>query len=250
MAGIGLPLLWILIADTFSTRVKEDEDVKKMTDVPIIGHIPHSLMKKITVVFDEPGSSAAEAFRSLRSKIQLYTKEVRGPVILITSSMPEEGKTFTAINLASIYSLMGKKTVLVGFDLRKPYIYTDFGLENEKGVSTWLMGIDNLQDVIKETPYKNLFVIPAGPIPPNPYELTALDKTAELLRLLKEKFEYIIIDSSPIGTVSDTAHLASLADICVLIVKQNKTFKDLLDSTMKDLKISKIKNLSLVMNDL
>ena len=130
----------------------------------------------------------AEAFRSLRSRMQFFTKEAKAPVILITSSMPEEGKTFTAINLASVYSLIGKKTVLVGFDLRKPKIYTDFGLGNEKGVSTWLIGKDGLQDIIKETPYENLFIIPAGPVPPNPSELTALEKTDELIRLLKEKY--------------------------------------------------------------
>ena len=164
--------------------------------------------------------------------------------------MPEEGKTFTAINLASVYSLMGKKTVLVGFDLRKPKIYTDFGLGNDQGVSTWLIGKDGLEDVIKRNSYENLFIIPAGPVPPNPSELIALEKTEELLRLLKEKFECIIIDSSPIGTVSDTFHLASLADTCILIVRQNKTLKDLFESTLKELKISDIKSLSLVMNDL
>jgi capsular exopolysaccharide synthesis family protein len=131
--------------------------------------------------------------------MQFFTKEVKAPVILITSSMPQEGKTFTAINLASAYSLIGKKTILVGFDLRKPKIYTDFGLGNEKGVSTWLIGKDGLQDVIKETLFENLFIIPAGPIPPNPSELTALEKTDELVRMLKERYECIIIDTSPIG---------------------------------------------------
>jgi capsular exopolysaccharide synthesis family protein len=250
IVGIGFPFLWKWFVDAFNNKVKEEEDIKKITDIPVVGHIPHSLMRKNTVVLEEPRSRAAEAFRSLRSKIQFFTKETKAPVILITSSLPEEGKTFTAINLASVYSLMGKKTVLVGFDLRKPKIYTDFGIGNEKGVSTWLTGQDDLQEFIKETPYKNLFLIPAGPVPPNPYELTALNKTEELLRLLKEMFECIIIDSSPIGTVSDTFHLASLADTVILIVRQNMTLKDLLDNTVKELKISDIKSVSIVVNDL
>jgi capsular exopolysaccharide synthesis family protein len=182
--------------------------------------------------------------------MQFFTKEVKAPVILITSSMPEEGKTFTAINLASVYSLMGKKTVLVGFDLRKPKIYTEFGLDNKKGVSTWLIGKDELQNVIRETPYENLFIIPAGPIPPNPSELASLEKTDELLKLLKEKFEYIIIDTSPIGTVSDAFHLATLADTCILIVRQNMTLKDLLKNTANELKTIDIKSISLLVNDL
>jgi len=182
--------------------------------------------------------------------MQFFTKNKKSPVILITSSMPAEGKTFTAINLASAYSLMGKKTVLVGFDLRKPKIYTDFGITNEQGVSTWLIGRDNLDDVIKATDHDNLSIIPAGPVPPNPSELTSSTKTGELLTLLKERFDYIIIDSPPIGSVSDTFHIATLADTCLIIVRQNKTLKYLLEGTIKDLQISDIKSTSLVINDI
>jgi capsular exopolysaccharide synthesis family protein len=250
IAGAGFPFLWISLADSFNNKVKEDEDIKKITDVPISGHIPHSIMKRNIVAIEEPNSPTAEAFRSLRSRMHFFTKEIKSPVILITSSMPQEGKTYTAINLASVYSMMGKKTVLVGFDLRKPKIYTDFGLDNKKGVSTWLIGKDGLQDIIKEAPYENLFIIPEGPIPPNPYELTAMEKTGELLRLLQERFECIIIDSSPIGTVSDAFHLASLADTCILIVRQNMTLKNLLENTVKELKISDIHRISIILNDL
>lgn len=250
IAGIGIPFLWIYIVDALNNKIKNEEDIKEITDIPVVGHLPHSQLKKNTAMLEEPHKNFAEAFRLLRSRIQFFTREAKTPVVLITSSMPEEGKTFTAINLAAAYSLMGKKTVLVGFDLRKPKIYTDFGLSNEKGVSTWLIGKDELQDVIKETSYNNLFIIPAGPVPPNPSELTSLDKTAELLKLLKEIFEYIIIDSSPIGMVSDTFHLASLADTCILIIRQNLTSKDLLESTLKEVKISEIKSICLVVNDM
>lgn len=250
IAGIGIPFYWILIDDYFSNKVRREEDIKKITGIPILGRVPHSVLKKNTVVLDEPGSHEAEAFRSLRSRMQFFTKETKAPVILITSSMPDEGKTFAAINLASVYSLVGMKTVLVGFDLRKPKIYSDFGISDEHGVSTWLIGKDELQDIIKVTPYENLSIIPAGPIPPNPYELTALEKTGDLLRLLKEKYDCIIIDSSPIGIVPDSFRLASLADSCILIVRPNKTLKDLLESTLKELEISGIKSISLVVNDL
>jgi capsular exopolysaccharide synthesis family protein len=126
--------------------------------------------------------------------MHFFTKEAPTPVILVTSSMPGEGKTFTSINLASAYSLLEKKTVLIGFDLRKPKIFQDFNLSNERGISTWLIGKDKIQDIIQETSFKNLSVIPAGPIPPNPSELTALGKTKELFTYLKEKFDFIIVD--------------------------------------------------------
>ena len=164
--------------------------------------------------------------------------------------MPEEGKTFTAINLASAYSLMGKKTILLGFDLRQPKIYSDFSYNNKKGISTWLIGESSLDEVIIKTKYENLDLITSGPVPPNPAELTSMEKTGELLTLLKRTYDCIVIDTSPLGTVSDTFHLMSLSDTCIMIVRQNLTFKDLLESTLKDLQNSKAGNLCLVINDL
>jgi tyrosine-protein kinase Etk/Wzc len=250
LGGLGFPFLYIMIADFINFKIRDEEDIKKITEVPVSGFIPHSKLNSTTVVFEEPNSHGAEAFRSLRSRMQFFIKETKSPVILITSSMPAEGKTYTAINLASAYSLLGKKTVLVGFDLRKPKIYTDFGISNEKGISTWLIGRDSLEDVLNNTDHENLSIIPAGPVPPNPSELTSSAKTAELFKMLKEKFDYIIIDSPPIGSVSDTFHLATLADTCLIIVRQNKTFKHLLEGTINDLKISRINNTSLVINDI
>ena len=250
MAGFGLPFLWIMLADFINFRVRDEEDIAKITDLPVAGYVPHSMLKSAKVVFEEPHSMVAEAFRALRSRMQFFIKEKKSPVILITSSMPAEGKTFTAINIASAYSLLGKKTVLVGFDLRKPKIYSDFGIKNDKGVSTWLIGRDNLEEIISATAHENLSIISAGPIPPNPSELTSSAKTDELFKLLKERFDYIIIDSPPIGTVSDTFHLATLADTCLLIVRQNQTLKHLLEGTVKDLQISNINNISLVVNDI
>jgi tyrosine-protein kinase Etk/Wzc len=250
LTGIGFPFLWIFLADIFNIKIRKLEEINQLTEIPITGYIPHSPNKKRTVVLDEPDSPVAEAFRLLRSRMTFFIKDIKSPVILITSSIPDEGKTFTAVNLASTYSLMGKKTILVGFDLRQPMIYTDFNLNNENGVSTWLIGKDELQDIIKTTNHNNLDVISSGPIPPNPSELTLLEKTDELFRMLKESYDCIIVDSSPAGIVSDTYHLASLADTCILVVRQNYTIKDLFVNTIKDLKISNIKSLSLLINDL
>ncbi|MBE0655365.1 MAG: hypothetical protein IH594_16310, partial [Bacteroidales bacterium] len=125
IGGFGIPFLIIFLAYIFDKRLKE-EDLIKMTDKPVVGNIPRSTEKTNKVVFDYPNSSNAEAYRLLRSKMQFFTKNATNPVIMITSAMPGDGKTYTAINLASVYSILGKKTVLVGFDLRKPGIYNDF----------------------------------------------------------------------------------------------------------------------------
>jgi tyrosine-protein kinase Etk/Wzc len=250
MTGIGFPFLWLFFTDLLNIRIRTMDEVTKITNIPILGHIPRILHKKYTVIFDDPGSPVSEAFRLLRSRMVFFTKETVSPVILITSSMPDEGKTFTAVNLASAYSLMGKKTILLGFDLRKPKIYMDFDHNNKKGISTWLIGKNSLDDIIVKTKFENLDIITSGPIPPNPAELTSLEKTDELLKLLKGRYDCIIIDSSPLGTVSDTYHLISLSDTCIMVIRQNLTFKDLLESTVNDLINSKTRNLCLVINDI
>lgn len=250
LAGLGIPFLWIMLADFMNYTVRDEEDIIRLTDMPIAGHLPHSKLKSPFIVFEEPQSHLSEAFRYLRSSMHFFTKQIKSPVILITSSMPEEGKSFSSINLASAYSLMGKKTILVGFDLRRPSLYTDFGVNNDHGVSTWLIGEDNLDNVINATRYDNLSIIPAGPVPPNPSELISSEKTDELFRLLKERFDCIIIDTPPIGSVSDTFYLASLADTCLIIVRMNKTSKEMISRTIKDLRIRRVKNSSLVLNDI
>lgn len=248
-AGSGIPFLILFLIFLFNNKLKY-EDISKLTDIPVVGNVPRSLEKTNTVALDFPNSSIAEAYRLLRSRMQFLTKEARAPVILITSSLPGDGKTYTAINLASIYSLLGKKTILVGFDLRKPRIFDDFNLTNDKGVSTWLIGKDKLNDIIKETSFENLSVITSGPVPPNPSELIALEKTNDLIKLLKESYDYIIIDSSPIGIVSDTYHLASLSDACLLVVRPGKTLRDMFGITLREIISSGTKGVSIVINDI
>ncbi|HQG63825.1 MAG TPA: polysaccharide biosynthesis tyrosine autokinase [Bacteroidales bacterium] len=249
-AGFGLPFLILFLNFLFDNKLKL-EDVKKLTQLPALGNMPHnSDGTNNMVVFENPNSALAESYRLLRARMQFLTKEESSPVILVTSSMPGEGKTFTSINLASVYTLLGKKTIIVGFDLRKPKIHNDFKLKNDKGVSTWLIGQDNLQDVIQETSYTNLSVITSGPVPPNPSELTALGKTEELFKLLRERFDYIIVDSSPIGLVSDTYHLASMTDACLLVVRPGYTQKDIFERTLSEIYERGMRGVSLVINDI
>jgi len=245
--AMGITFLIVFLIFVFNKKLKEEE-IHRMTTIPIIGHIPHSVDKVNTVVINSPGSTISENFRQLRSRIQFFTKGEDSPIILITSSMPGEGKTFMSINLASAYSLLGKRTILVGFDLRKPKIFQDFNLSNEKGLSTWLIGQDKMQDIIQETTIENLSIIAAGPIPPNPSELTALGKTGELFKTLKEKYDIIIVDTSPIGIVSDTIHLSSMADVCLLVIRPGHTLRDMLELTLNEISSSGIKDIGIVLN--
>ena len=242
-----LTFLIVFLNFVFNKKLKEEE-IRRMTSLPIIGHIPQSTEKINTVVINSPGSTISETFRQLRSRIQFFTKGAESPVILVTSSMPGEGKTFMSINLASAYSLLGKKTILIGFDLRKPKIYQDFNLSNEKGLSTWLIGESNLGDIIQETAVENLSIIAAGPVPPNPSELTALAKTGELFKTLKKTYDIIIVDTSPIGIVSDTIHLSSMADVCLLVIRPGHTLRDMLELTINEVSSNGIKDIGVVLN--
>lgn len=247
--GIVIVSLFLLFRTIFSKTIKEEE-IRKMTTIPVVGNIPHCSEKTNKILIDYPNSIVSEAFRSLRSRMQFFTKEAVAPVILVTSAIAGEGKTFSAINLATAYSLLGKRTILVGFDLRKPRIFQDFNLKNEKGVSTWLIGQDTVNDIIQTTLSENLSIISSGPVPPNPSELIALDKTEELIKILRERYDFIIVDSSPIGLVSDTLHLASLADTSIIVVRPGKTLRDGFENTLNILNSSGIKGICIVMNDL
>lgn len=145
---------------------------------------------------------------------------------------------------------MNKKTLLVGFDLRRPQICKELGISNDKGVSNWLIGDDKLDNLIKRTKFNNLDLLPSGAVPPNPAELIASDKTTELFAELRKRYDYIIIDSAPIGTVSDSLTLATLSDATLILVRHVKTISPLLSNTIAEVQANGIKGISLLINDI
>jgi len=250
LLGLGIPMAILLLVDFFDNKISSEDELKSLSNLPISGHIPHSDKDFQTVVLNDKNSNVSEAFRSLRTRMQFFLKEAKSPLVLVTSSMPGEGKTFTALNLASAYSLTGKKTILIGFDLRRPKLYGDFELKNERGISTFLIGKDSVTDIIQKTGFENLDLITAGPIPPNPAELAASEKMKELILLLKEQYDYIIVDSAPIGSVSDSYAVAGMANATLLIVRHRKSLKNLLENTLSEAKANEIKGLSIIVNDM
>ncbi|MCK5136219.1 MAG: polysaccharide biosynthesis tyrosine autokinase [Bacteroidales bacterium] len=249
LLGLGIPFVTLLVIDTLNTKINTEEDLKSLTNLPVAGHIPHLKLDYQTVVLNESQSQVADAFRTLRARMQYFTLDTKNPVVLVSSSIPNEGKSFTALNLASAYSLTGKSTVLVGFDLRRPKISPDFGLNDEIGVSTYLIGNDPLKDILYKTNYDNLDVIPAGPIPPNPAELIDSERTVQMFNELRKKYSYIVVDSAPIGTVSDSYPLAAIADATILIVRSGKSMKGPLEATLAELDAIGINHLSIIVND-
>ena len=163
--------------------------------------------------------------------------------------MSGEGKTFVSINMATVFALSGKKTILVGFDLRKPKIFQDFGLNNDVGVVNYLISEETESTVIQKTTIENLDLITSGPIPPNPSELILSSATDELITSLKEQYEYIIIDTPPIGLVSDSIELLKFVDATIYVVRQNYSQKGMLKLINEKYEKKEVTNISIVLND-
>lgn len=247
--GICLPVSVILLKGYFNFKILTNEDIEKCTKYPILGHIIHNKEKLHTVVADYPMSLTSESIRSIRTNMQFLASEKEKHAILVTSSVMSEGKSFTSLNLALSLALYNKKTVLINFDLRKPKLQEYLSIESSKGLSLYLSGNAELEDITCETRFENLDAILAGPIPPNPMELIASDRTKILFATLKEKYDYIIIDSPPLGMVADALLLLKYSDINIYVVRYNRTYKNVLSQLTHNLKKQGIDNLNIVLND-
>jgi len=149
--------------------------------------------------------------------------------LMLTSSISGEGKTFCSINVATVFALSEKKTVIVGLDLRKPKIFDDFKIKNEIGVVNYLIGQYSLDEIIQQTHIPYLDVITSGPVPPNPSELLIGETMDELMKSLKEKYDYIILDTPPVGLVADAIELIPYVDATLYIIRQNHTKKEMVN---------------------
>lgn len=246
--GFLIPALYLFLKDFFNNTIGDRKDVEKLTSLPIIGQVAQVSSTNPLVVVNSPKSPISESFRAIRTNIEFLTQGKPQSTILVTGDMQSVGKTFNSINIASIYALYGKKTVLLGFDLRKPKLFQEFELSNSIGITSFLSNKEPLDKII-QTPkmVSNLDIITSGPIPPNPAELIASEKCDEFFRLLKERYDYIIIDTPPLGLVTDAFLLMRFADVKLFIVRQGVTNKNIFGSIIKDLEDRKM-DVSLVIN--
>ena len=246
--GLLIPAVYLFLKDFFNVSITDRKDVEKITQFPIIGQVAMSNSKDPLVVINSPKSPIAESFRSIRTNIEFLTQGKSKSTILVTGDMQSIGKTFNSINVASIYALYGKKTVLLGFDMRKPKLFQEFSLNNNIGLSSFLSNKEPFENIIQTTSaIPSLDIITSGPIPPNPAELIASEKCNELFALLKERYDYIIIDTPPLGLVTDAFLLMKHSDVNLFIVRQGVTNKNIFESSVKDLEKRDL-NVSIVIN--
>ena len=252
LIGGFVPFMFVFILVLLDNKIKNPDDVAKLSTLNILGIIGKSNLPSNIVVLKKPRSAVSESFRGLRTSLQFtfrkQSHDQKNRCILVTSSVSGEGKTFTAINLASIFSLSDKKTLILGLDLRKPKIFDDFNLHNEIGAVDYLAGDNHVTDIIQKTGYKNLDVITSGSIPPNPSEMLMGEKIDQLMTELKERYDYVIMDTPPIGLVADALNLMKFADASLYMIRQDYTKKGMLGIINEKYEKGEVENVSFVLN--
>ena len=249
--GLFIPLFLVFIIFFINNSVQNVEDINRLTNIPLIGIIGKKNMTSNLAVFEKPKSALSESFRAIRSSLQfIYKKnQVSGTkTLMLTSTVSGEGKTFCSVNIATVFALSEKKTVVVGLDLRKPKIFDDFNVKNDIGVVNYLIGQKTLEEIVQKTQVPFLDVITSGPIPPNPSELIMGESMAELINELKSKYDYIILDTPPVGLVADALELAQFCDVTLYIIRQNYTKKDMITLLNNREKRGELNNISIVLN--
>lgn len=257
LIGLVLPVLVILILQFFRYKIEGHDDVARLTKLPIIADVAiasnKAKGKADIVVHENQNNQMEEIFRSMRTNLQFMLKEGQ-KVVLFTSSTSGEGKTFNAANLSVSFGLLGKKVILIGLDIRRPRLAELFGINDHKHGITNLLVKDNptLEDIQEQIlpsgVNKNLDLLMAGPIPPNPAELIARNSLDIIINLLKERYDYIMIDTAPVGLVTDTLQIARVADTSIYMCRADYTPKSSFNLINALANEKKFPNMAIVLN--
>jgi capsular exopolysaccharide synthesis family protein len=250
MFGLLIPAGIIALIEFLNVKVRGKDDLDQLVpDIPLMGMVPHNIGESLHVILQQSQSHIAESFRSIRTRLNFMSTVKGSRVITVTSSDTGDGKTFIAVNLASAYAVSGKKTALLGFDLRKPRLTSFFDINTQPGISNFLVGEKEMKDICYPSGQANLHIFPAGVIPPNPSELISGGATVQLFEWLRNHYDVIVVDSPPVGLVADARLLMPFADVHLYVVRFNHTRKDHLLHTIQNLKDENINHLGIVFND-
>ncbi len=256
--GVVIPVAIIYLKEILRYKIEGRNDLEKLTRVPILGDVPTAGEinndKRTIVVHENSNDLMAETFRSIRTNLQFILDSPEKKVIQFTSSTAGEGKTFVSSNLAMSMALLGKKVILIGLDIRKPRLAEMFNLtDRKKGITLFLSGDSNdkellFNQIIPSRFNTNLDILPAGIIPPNPAELLSRKNLDKAIEYLKEIYDYIILDTAPVGLVTDTLIIARVTDATVYICRADYTPKSNIELVNSLYREEKLKNMSIVLN--
>jgi len=251
LLGILIPTVIVIVVELLNNTVRSNRDIEKNSVFPLIGSVRHTISNDPMLVAKNPRSTFTEMFRVIRTRIEFIVQRKTNIMIMTTSTESGDGKSYFCINLAAVYGMVSPKTILVDMDIRKPSINQRFEITQTNGVSNYLINQCTLDDVIIHgLPGTDFDILPAGTIPPNPGELIRSNKLVEMFAELRKRYEFIIVDTSPIGIVTDAYSLAALSDTTIFIVRNGKTNKNLFKRLSAQLKFDNIQNMYTVMNDI
>ncbi len=251
LLGLFLPFLGLYLKNLFSKKVELRSEVEGLTNTPILGEICHDKSGNVVVAQPNERTPIAEMFRLLRSNMRFSMAGKENKVILITSSMSEEGKTFLSINLAATLAGTGKKVLIIEFDLRRPKLLKRLDIPKSKGLTDYLVGdVQDIQTVIWPSHIdQNLKILSAGTLPPNPAEIILDTRVGELIERLSKEYDHIILDCPPVGKVADALTLNDYIDSSIYVVRYNRTEKDQIKIIDEIFRNQKLKNALIVLND-
>jgi tyrosine-protein kinase Etk/Wzc len=250
VGALGLGIGSISAKDMLTRTIQGRQEIEKYTNTPILGEVVHAKTSSPLVVGEGKRTVIAEQFRHLRTSLGYLGINSKKKKVLLTSSISGEGKSFVTANLGISLALMGKKVVLIELDLRKPKLADAFGIDRKVGITNFLIEQKEAVEIIRNTTVNNLFLIPSGPIPPNPSELLLNGRMQELLAYLEGQFDYILIDTAPVSPVTDAYILSPICDATLYLVRDGYTPKVFVQKMDDGNKIHTLKNMAIVYNDI
>jgi len=252
IVGVGIPFSGIYIKDALNDKVQSKRDIQRLTGTPLLGEISHNTTGQNLVISKEAGTPISELFRLVRSNLQFATAGKENKVVLITSSLSGEGKTFFSINLGASLTLLGKRVVLLELDLRKPTLMKQAGMKGRTGITDYIVAPDKIaiEDIVKpHNTVRGLYLASSGSIPPNPAELMLSPNLSYLVNVLKESFDYILLDTPPVGQVADAYSLNHMVDSTIYIIRHNYTPKSMVEIIDEIYTSKKLNHPMIVLND-
>ena len=249
LIGLLIPCLIIFLKEILNNTIRSAKDIEKNSPFSIIGSIRHTRTSDPILAAKNPRSSFTEMFRVIRTRIEFIAQRKTNIMISITSAESGDGKTYFCTNLASVYAMTKRKVLLIDMDIRKPSVMGRFEQAVPKGLTDYLIGECSLEEAIVRLDGVDYDILPGGTIPPNPGEIIRSEKLKTLLEELKNTYDYIIIDTSPIGLVADAYSIVALADVNLFVVRHEKTNKTFFKKLAQQLKIDKVEKVYVVFND-
>jgi len=251
LVGLGVAVLIVLVRVYFFRKIQSLGQLQAETSISILGSIPKKkdFSKTYRILSGNEKSDLVQAFRALRTNLQYFLMNKKSVRVLVTSLMPGEGKTFTSVNLASVFAIAEKRVLIIDFDLHKPRLARAMEVDNSKGVTSYLAGLHSVEQIIQKSEIPHLDIISSGPVPPNASELILRNEISSILDYADSNYDYIFLDTPPIALITDGLYLMRKADVKLFVMNSKSTTSTSVDFLEHLIEENQIENCALILNE-